>query len=444
MILDKVLSRFGYSRNGTASARKANGDYVPVPVINDGAGNRPEIRVRYLSGGPTSYGGGWGGWGPHDYAARVQAGYQRNSDVYACVSLIATAAKQVKWASEDKMIEQDGLRGKPAASLRRFKQAGGPAFIEAWISYLLLSGNAYVEITRNDAGTPGTLYLLQPDQVTPRTNKENRPDGKQLTAESENHLRVERWFVRNIHGMPYPVEPEDMMHSKLFNPLSSILGMAPLEAAMLRVGLQNQSAQYGKLAFERGFVPGWIEARPDSTWSDTQVAQLQERIALSKAAGRELFLENALYHDTGLKPSESSMTDISLLSKRDIASVFHIDPGLIGDVTGRTYATHRESQRALYTSTVIPLLTQFREDWNRTIGAELASPLAWDKDSFDAIAALREETADRVQKLWTSGLITQDEARADLEYDPPKPGDVFYGPANLVPLGMDVEPPAKE
>ena len=91
---------------------------------------------------------------------------------------------------------------------------------------------------------------------------------------------------------------------------------------------------------------------------------------------------------------------------------------------------------------VIPLLIEFRDAWNRTIGMELKSPLDFDRDSFDAIAAAREEAADRVHKLWTSGVITQNEARGDLEYERVTGGDAFYAPANFVP--MSTEPAVPE
>jgi phage portal protein BeeE len=92
---------------------------------------------------------------------------------------------------------------------------------------------------------------------------------------------------------------------------------------------------------------------------------------------------------------------------------------------------------------VWPLLTQFRDDLNRTVGRDLKSEMEFDKDSFDAIAAARTEAADRVHKLWTAGLITQNEGRRDLEYDTVAGGDVFYAPANFLPLGGEVAPEAE-
>jgi HK97 family phage portal protein len=395
------------------------------PIINHPLprGNKPEVSVRYV----TPFGAGAASWSERSYEVLAEVGYRKNSDVYACVSLIATAGKQVKW--EGKVFEEGGKRFDPKPSLALLAKSGGPSFIEAWLSYILLAGNSFVQFGRNDAGKLTSLYLLQPLRVTP----------KDIGANAGNQPVVEMWRVVDVKGNPYPVAPADMMHSKLFNPLNPILGMAPLEAAMLRVDAQNEGATLMKRLLERGYAPGWIEAAKDSLWEDTQVAQLKQRMKQSKLSGEEIFLENAAYHPIGFNPIDSGVSDQSVLSKRDIASVFHVDPALIGDTTGRTYATYRESRLALYMEAVVPLLSQFRDDWNQTIGRELESPLQFDKDSFDAIAAARAEASDRVLKLWQGGLITQDEGRRDLEYDPAKPGDVFYAPANFLPLGETKE-----
>lgn len=392
-----------------------------VPIINHPLprGNKPEVSVRFVGTFQSGL-----GWTSRDYEYLAQRGYRLNSDVYSCVSLIAQAAKQVKWDTSP------GTRS--AASLELLKNSGGPSFIEAWISYVLLSGNAYIEIGRNGQNKPISLYMLQPNRVSAKLNPEARYP-IEIGTPLEPGL-IGMWRVTNPKGLPYPVTPADMMHSKLFNPLDPVYGMAPLEAAMLRVDAQNEGVETIKRLFARGFAPGWIEAAKDSIWEETQVSQLKTRMRSSKEAGEELFLENATYHQIGFNPAESGVSEQQILTKRDIASVFHVPPQLIGDTQAQTYSNYQEARRALYMEAVTPLLEQFKQDWNRSIGKDLQSPLAEDKDSFDAIAAARAEATDRVQKLWTSGLITQNEARRDLEYDPVQDGDVFYAPANFLPL----------
>jgi len=444
--MQRVLSSLGL-------ARKAD-----VPIINDGAGNRPSVTVTASTGLPSAM------WTGRDYGNMATAGYQLNSDVYACISLIAAAGKQVKWwdagagtksvtpsAELAKAIGRDAdgllfggdekarerhikLVTNPRPSIELLTRAGGTGFIEAWLSYILISGNDYIEIERKGdpvKGTPSMLYLQRPDRVTAVVRK---PAGVAMQM-SESQL-LDKWTV-TAYGQRRDVHQDNITHSKLFNPVDDIYGMAPLQAALLRVDAENEGLTLMKRMLQRGFAPGWIEAREDSQWEDTQVAQLKERIKFSKNAGEELFLENAKWHQMGFAPVDSGITDQQILSKRDIASVFHVPSVLIGDSAASTYNNYQEARRALYMEAVIPLLQHFRGDWNRTIGRALNSPLDFDKDSFDAITAARAEATDRVVKLFTSGLITQDEGRSDLEYGPAQPGDVFYAPANMMPLASD-------
>ena len=215
-----------------------------APILNDGRGNLPTVTVRY---GPMLPGASWTG---RDYGSMVGASYAVNSDVYACVSLIAQTAKQVRWDTSPGSTSR--------ASVALLDKAGGPTFIENWVSYILLSGNAWSEIGRNASGTPVSLYLIQPDKVTPITNV-TTPN-----PEETRRPKVLVWRVRDVKGMPFPVAVEDMLHSKTFNPFSELIGMPPLQAAMLLVDAQNEGATLMKRMLQAGFSPGWIEAAENS------------------------------------------------------------------------------------------------------------------------------------------------------------------------------------
>src|SRR4030095_5263606 len=176
--LDKVLNRFGLARKGDSP-----------PILNVG-NNLPTIRVV----GGTGLGSA--AWSGRDFQSLAVQGYGSNSDVYACVSLIAAAGKQVKWwdasgsskaitapaelckaigkhpdrllvgGDEHKRAAFVKLNANPRASIALLTKAGGAAFIENWLSYLLLSGNDYMEIERNGGKAPSMIYLQRPDRVT--------------------------------------------------------------------------------------------------------------------------------------------------------------------------------------------------------------------------------------------------------------------------------------
>lgn len=450
-----TVRRFASSPVGTVGGIERK-DFAPV--YNDLPGNPPSIRVYDVSASMQStY---WGG-GTTGYLPNAIAGYTKNSDVYSCISLIAQVGSQVRWwdgmsgtkslTPAADLVKAVGInpdhfassvfdaRAKlntaadPRASVALLMKSGGSQFISDWISYILLSGNTYVEIARKTTnGPPSHLYLDNPGLVSAVINREaQHPD-----------TMVESWKVRNGYGMVRMLAPwregrGDLVHAKLFHPVDPVYGMSPLEAALLRVGVQNKSEALINRVLEKGVVPGWIEAKDGTEWNAEQVAALRENLANSRAESREYFFEGATWHQMGFEPVSTGMSEQQLLSKRDICSVFHVDPALVGDTTSRTYATYRESRRALYMEACLPLLVEFRDMWNRTIGMELKSPLDFDRDSFDAISAAREEAADRVHKLWTSGIISQNEARSDLEYERVTGGDQFYAPANFVPMSTE-------
>jgi HK97 family phage portal protein len=458
-LFDRLLGSVGL-------ARKAGPPRGPVELVNRG-GESVRISGPYTAAsGSLAY--DWG-YAP-DYVRAAHYGYQRNSDVYACVSLISSAAKQVKWwdgsgmpktspAILAKLIARSAgaeafrsdlktWRGgtkaampSPAASLKVFSNSGGATFLENWISYMLLNGNAFNEVARDEGNRPEACFLHRPDRVYAN------PPGEAVPAGSRPGTVV-KWQVTLTGGITNKLEPFTqtergaLVHSRLFNPLSDIYGMPPLLAALLQIAAKNEGNMLlGKL-FARGYSPAWVSIPPGSNWNETKNAALREKINASKQLGEELFLEGPEWHsmaDGGGGNLWDAVLGQHNLTKRDIAAVYHVDPILIGDTESRTYATYKESRNALYMEAVLPLLAVFIEDWNTTIGRELNSPLDIDRDSFDAISSARAEAADRVSKLFSGGIIDQTEARADLEYDPARPGQVFYAPASQVELGVQGE-----
>ena len=418
-VIQSVLRRFGYIKQD-----------APKPIIYDRYPNTPEVTVTdgsMTAGTDLSY----------NTAART--GYQTNADVMACISLIAQSGAQVKWddspwpertQSGTTRPQQQGTG--PAAAL--LEAAGGASYVQSLLSYLLLSGSSYTEITELGADRPGgrpryRLDLLRPDRVSPV-----------LSAPVTAQVRMVTGWLYSVNGHRRLIAPESMIQTKLFNPLNDYVGMSPMQAAMLDIQSKNAGTALTQRTYSRGFTSGVIEAAIGSNWGDNEIAVVRARAEDMQRTGRVLFLENATWKDIDFSLAAAGVVDNRLFSKRDVAAVFKVPPELIGDVNSKTYSNYQEARQALYTEAVIPLLKQVADDFNRQMRARLLSILALDKDSFDALAYVRREATDRVMKQFGGGVITHDEARAELLYGPVKEvpagaGGIFYAPANVVPLG---------
>jgi HK97 family phage portal protein len=113
------------------------------------------------------------------------------------------------------------------------------------LSSLLLHGNAYVAVTRNERNAIVELLPLDPTAVA---------------VVRENGRKVYK-----VAGRAYPGE---LLHIKGFMLPGSDVGLSPIEAARQSIGLGLSAQQYGSQFFDgEGNMPGVIEipgkAQPD-------------------------------------------------------------------------------------------------------------------------------------------------------------------------------------
>ena len=103
-------------------------------------------------------------WTPRRYDCLSEEGYKRNVIVYRAVNLISRGVASVPWRLYQDHHE---LVTHPLLDLLHAPNPlqAGAAFMENVASYLLLSGNSYIEAMRLGDGGIGELYALRPDRV---------------------------------------------------------------------------------------------------------------------------------------------------------------------------------------------------------------------------------------------------------------------------------------
>jgi hypothetical protein len=125
------------------------------------------------------------------------------------------------------------------------------------------------------------------------------------------------------------------------------------------------------------------------------------------------------------------------MAAKDIALCFGIPSQLIGIPDSQTYANVQEARLALYEETIIPLAKRIESDLNEWLAPSFGDDIsiAYDIDSIPAMTERRRRIYENVTGAVREGIITRNEARERLGFEPIKGGDEVFISANLFPLG---------
>src|SRR5262249_15299838 len=145
---------------------------------------------------------------------------QQNPVVHACVALIAKSVADIPWILRDD-------RGNEIVDhplLERLKQPN-PAqdfreFLKSVVSYREISGNAYIERTREDAFERMELYSHRPDRMQIIPGDRGLPQGYKYTVDGQ----ISVWEVDFDKGL------RPILHLKTFHPTDDWYGQSPLDA----------------------------------------------------------------------------------------------------------------------------------------------------------------------------------------------------------------------
>ena len=350
-------------------------------------------------------------WTPRDYRALSVEGFQRNAIVYRCVRMISEAAASLSFLLYDGRRDLDEH---PLLQLLEEPQPGvsGTDLMESWYGYLMISGNAYLELVSVD-GTPRELYALRPDRVKVVPGARGWPEAYDYSVGGRT--------VR-IHGEgPQALPP--VLHMRLFHPGDDHYGMSPLEAAAVAVDVHNGSAAWHKALLDNAARPsGALVYRGDGNLTTEQFDRLKHELAESYAgagnAGRPLLLEGGLsWESLSLSPQEMDFLQAKHAAAREIALAFGVPPMLLGIPGDNTYANYREANLSFWRQTVLPLGRRTARAFSRFLAPRYGGKLRLDVD-IDQVDALNSEREALWTRLKDADFLSDDEKRAAVGYGP--------------------------
>ncbi len=349
-----------------------------------------------------------------DYNDLSEIGYKKNVIVYRCVQLIARALASVEWNLRDgdqTFYDHEilNLINKPNA--KQYKTT----FMEEAISYLLLSGNCYAMVERDEDDKPKSLYLLRPDRMAIIPG-----DGEFPLAYQYQMADKKRLFEVN-----QKTGECDILHIKLFNPLDDWYGMSPIEAAMGSINQHNAIAQQNTSFLQNGGRPSgalMYKSSIDPQKRGELKDNLRNLYEGGRNAGKILLLEgNFEWKEMGLSPKDLDFISGKELAAKEIALAFGVPSILIGSMTSATFANYKEARYNFWEETLIPLLNIVAGEFSNWFQMIFKTDLKLWYD-LDSIPALTKKREIEWRKINNADFLTQDEKREAFGYGPMNDG----------------------
>jgi HK97 family phage portal protein len=343
------------------------------------------------------------------YETLARDGYVSNPVVRRAVQMISDSL-----SSAPIIVSQYDQRLESTHPLVRLMGTANPSssgshFREALASYLLLHGNAFVELVEGADGLPEELYALRPERINIVPSASGWPAYYTYGVDGQ----AVRFDVDSLTGR------SDLLHLKNFHPLDDHYGSGLLDAAETAIESHNAAARWGLALLDNAARPSGALTFEGSDGAGNLTSEqftrlkteMAEHFSGSENAGRPLLLEGGLkWQPLSLSPADMDFINGKHASARDIALAFGVPPMLLGILGDATYANYQEANRALWRLTILPLARKIFDGlahWLEPYWDHLH--ICIDLDSVPALAADRE-------RLWqqVSGaeFLTENERRA--------------------------------
>lgn len=361
-------------------------------------------------------------WTPKSYDRLSEEGYKKNVIVYRAVNLISRGIASVPWRL---YLKEKELKEHPLLSLLHAPspREAGSCFMESVVSYLLLSGNAYIESVLSPNGHPQELHPLRPDRVKVIPGKGGLVTGYDYTVNG----RTQRLKAQHFKG------GDRLLHLKLFNPLNDWYGMSPIEAAACSIDQHNTVAGHNLALLQNGGRPSGAlvvgHGSDDIPMTEEQRhdlrSSLKDLYEGSKNAGRVLVLEGDFkWEEMGLSPRDLDFVEGKKMSAREISQAYGVPPMLVGVPGDATFSNYREARYHLWEDTILPLLDHIIDEFNTWLAPQFGSGLKLDYD-IDAIPALAPRREEAWSKFSKANFLTVNEKRQAMGYPPLSNGDTL-------------------
>lgn len=358
----------------------------------------------------------------------------QNSAVYACVKVIAESIASLplhvyeyKDGGKEKAIEHSLyflLHDSPNPEMTSF------IFRETMLTHLLLRGNAYAQIQRNNAGRVIGLYPLSASKMTVERNDSGEIQYRYRVYTEENPN------IRNKGELIFP--RTDILHIAGLG-FDGLIGYSPIAMAKNAIGLSIACEEFGNNFFANGAKPSGILKTPTLIKDPTKLQESWQSMYGGENAGKVAVLEQGMeYQQISVPPEDAQFLQTRKFQIAEIARIFRVPLHLLNELDHATFSNIEQQNLEYVIYTLTPYITRIEQAMNKA----LFLPSEYGKYfvKFNLAGLLRGDYASRVSgycSLIQNGVLSINDVREleDLNKIPAEEGgDLHIVNGNYIKL----------
>lgn len=334
-----------------------------------------------------------------------------NADVYTAIHTIASDVSSLPL-----IVTNDSYNRNPELEYMLNTEPNlvmnGKSLIYILIANSILNGNAYAQIERDSNGIPVALHHMTNDRVVNIKKHSNK-----------NHNTRLKYEIKYLDKSgTKEVDAQDILHIKPFISLDGFLGRSPLLALSTELEIQKNSKNFFSNFFRNGTMTGAVITK-EGDLNPEQLAefakQWSERNSGVKNAHKTIVLdESTKYEPIRVETSILELINNSNSSTLAVAKVLGLP---LHKLAIETHSMSLEEANNSYLiNTLNSYISEIQSELNRKLFADRDArqnhKIALDISAYKyADSKTKIET---VKAKYEMGLISNEEARGELDYAP--------------------------
>lgn len=329
----------------------------------------------------------------------------RLSAVYAATNMISNSVALLPM----KIITVEGGRKKElehpltkVLNLKPNNKYNHFNFIKLLIESVILKGNGYAYIERDENLNVVALHYIDADYVTPNI----QADG------SVKYI---------VNGMPQAVDAVNMIH--LYQHLDiTYRGISTIKYADLTLHGAHAAESHSENFFKSGAgLMGVLKSNAPMTNEQKKQCAESWRMSISNTQGGGVAIlpQGLDFQAIAISPEDSQLLETRKYNVVEIARFFNISPVKLFDFTNVSYSTLEQTSLSYLQDTILPFTQLMEDEFNlKLFKPSEVGRLKVDFDYTGMVQTDKKTEVEYYTKLLTNGVVTVNDVRTRLGFEP--------------------------